>query len=67
MANPYINLYMNNPTEGGTDGSMISTDGNYTSPLTVVLDAAQNETKKVKLAIRTEQGFQTSRSEGAHV
>lgn len=59
MANQYINLYMNNPTEGGTDGSVISTDGYYTSPLTVVLDAAQNESKKEKLAIRTQSGFKT--------
>lgn len=60
MANPYINLYMNNPTAGGTDGTAISTDGTYTSPLTVSLNAANNESKTVKLAIRTETGYATT-------
>lgn len=60
MANAYINLYMNNPTAGGTDGTAISTDGTYTSPLTVSLDAAINESKTVKLAVRTEAGYTTS-------
>lgn len=60
MANAYINLYMNNPTAGATDGTAISTDGTYTSPLTVSLDASQNESKTVKLAIRTESGYTTT-------
>ncbi len=60
MANTYINLYMNNPTAGGTDGTAISTDGAYTSPLTVSLDASINESKTVKLAVRTESGYTTS-------
>lgn len=60
MANTYINLYKNNPTAGGTDGTAISTDGEYTSPLTVTLDASLAESKKVKLAIRTESGYQTT-------
>ena len=60
MTNNYINLYMNNPTAGGTDGTAISTDGAYTSPLTVSLDASINESKTVKLAVRTESGYTTS-------
>lgn len=60
MANPYINLYMNNPTEGGTDGTAISTDGTQLNPLTVTLDASKNESKKMKLAVRCEEGYQTS-------
>ena len=59
MANPYLNVYMGNPTEGGTDGTVISTDGSQTAPLVVNLDAAQNETKKVKLALRCESGYTT--------
>lgn len=59
MANPYINLYMNNPTAGGTDGTAISTDGTYTAPLTVTLNASTNESKKIRLAIRTEGGYET--------
>ena len=59
MAN-YINVYKNNPTENGTDGTALSLDGAFTSPLSVELNAAQSETKIVKLAIRTESGFKTS-------
>lgn len=60
MANPYINVYGGNPTEGGTDGTVISTDGAQTAPLVVNLDASQNESKKVKLGIRCESGYTTS-------
>lgn len=60
MANAYINIYKNNPTAGGTDGTAVSTDGAYTSPITVTLDASQSESKKVKLAIRCETGYTTS-------
>lgn len=60
MANAYINVYKNNPTEGATDGTAVSTDGDNTSPIEFTLDAAQNESQKVKLAIRTESGYVTS-------
>lgn len=60
MANSYINVYKNNPTAGGTDGTAVSTDGAYTEPITVSLDASQSESKKVKLAIRCESGYETS-------
>ena len=60
MANTYINLYTNNPTAGGTDGTAISTDGTFTSPLTVSLNATNNESKKIKCAIRTEAGYVTN-------
>jgi len=59
MSNAYINIYKNNPTAGGTDGTAVSTDGAYTSPVTVTLDAAQSESQKVKLAIRCETGYNT--------
>ena len=59
MANPYINVYMNNPTEGGTDGTAISTNGEQTAPLVITLDASKNEVKKVKLGIRCEVGYMT--------
>ncbi len=60
MANSFINIYSGNPTEGGTDGTVISTDGAQTAPLVVNLDASQNEVKKVKLGIRCESGYITS-------
>ena len=60
MANAYINIYQGNPTSGGTDGTAVSTDGAYTAPVTVSLDASQSESKKIKLAIRTISGFTTT-------
>lgn len=59
MPNQYMNVYMNNPTAGGTDGTAVSTDDDFTAPITVTLDATQSETKIVKLGIRTETGFET--------
>lgn len=60
MANPYINIYKNNPTAGLSDGTAVSTDGDYTAPITFSLDASQNESQKLKLAIRTESGYVTA-------
>lgn len=57
MANTFINLYGGNPTGGLSDGTIISTDGTQTAPLVITLDAAQNEVKKQKLAIRCEEGY----------
>ena len=56
MANAYLNVYTNNPTEGGTDGTTVS-EGDYTSPISVVLDASKNEEKVIKLAIRAESDY----------
>ena len=55
----HLNLFMNNPTAGGTDGTAVSTDDTFTAPLTFILDGAQSETKIAKLAIRTESGYKT--------
>ena len=60
MANAYINVYKNNPTEGATDGTAVSTDGDNTSPIEFTLDAEQNESETVKLAVRTESGYVTT-------
>lgn len=60
MANPYINVYMNNPTAGEVDGTAVSTDGAFTAPFNFTLDAAQNESQTLPAAIRTEQGYITS-------
>jgi len=60
MANPYINVYMNNPTVGETDGTAVSSGGTQTAPLVVRLDASTNEVKKTKLAIRCEAGYTTT-------
>jgi hypothetical protein len=57
MADPYINIYNNNPTQWGTDGTAVTTDGSYGNAVRVGLDAAQAESKIVKLAVRTTTGF----------
>lgn len=59
MANALINIYAGNPTEGLTDGTILSSDQSYSSPLSLTLDAAIGETKIVKLAIRCQTGFAT--------
>lgn len=60
MANAYINVYKNNPTEGATDGTAVSTNGDNTSPIEFTLDAEANETGTLKLAVRTESGYATT-------
>lgn len=60
MANPYINIYTNNPTEGATDGTAVSTGGTFTSPMSFTLDASQNESKVMPCAIRTESSYITT-------
>lgn len=59
MANPYLNLYMGNPTAGGTDGTIVSLDGSQTSPVMFTLDAAEEESGTQVLALRCEDGYST--------
>lgn len=59
MANAYINVYKNNPTAGETDGTAVSTDGDFLAPISFVLDASQSESQTLKLGIRTESGYVT--------
>lgn len=56
-ANDYLNLYTNNPTAGATDGTAVSTGGTFLAPISFTLDASENESKTVKLGVRTEQGY----------
>lgn len=58
MANAFLNIFTNNPTAGGTDGTMVS-ENDFTSPISVTLDASKDEEKVIKLAIRTESGYVT--------
>ena len=57
MANPYINIYKDNPTAGGTDGTAASMGDSYASAILIQLNAEQNESKIIPLAIRTESGY----------
>lgn len=59
MANPYINIYKNDPTAGNTDGTAVSTDGDMTAPVSVTLDASTSESKTIRLAVRTTTGYET--------
>ena len=57
MSDPYINIYKNNPTAGDTDGTAVSTDGDFTAPISFILDASIGESAAQKLAIRSESGY----------
>lgn len=60
MASQYINVYKNNPTAGAKDGECVSTDGEFSSPIEFVLNAANSESQTLCLAIRTEEGYITT-------
>lgn len=60
MAEYLVNIYQGNVTAGGKDGTKVSTDGTYTAPVDVELDASKNESKIIPLAIRADSGYKTS-------
>ena len=51
-----LHIYMNNPTEGGKDGTEVSS-GTELAPISILLDAGKGEQKAVKCAVRCENGF----------
>ena len=51
-----LHIYMNNPTEGGKDGTEVSS-GTELAPISVLLDAGKGEQKAIKCAVRCESGF----------
>ena len=51
-----LHIYMNNPTQGGKDGTEVSS-GTELAPISVLLDAGKSEEKAVKCAVRCESGF----------
>ena len=51
-----LHIYMNNPTEGGKDGTEVSS-GTELAPISVLLDAGKGEQKAVRCAVRCESGF----------
>lgn len=55
----YYHLYMNNPTAGAADGTKVSEDHAFTAPISAVLNASNNESTLIKLAIRCESGYET--------
>lgn len=59
VANPYINFYIGNPTEGRTDGDLMSLEDDGSNPLSVTVNASNGERVITKVAIRCEPGFQT--------
>lgn len=52
----YLNLYKNNPTAGGTDGSKVVAGNPVITPY---LDLALSETADIKLALRGDPGYAT--------
>ena len=55
-----INIYQGAVTAGATNGSQVSLDNTFTAPISVDLDASQNESKIITLAVRTNTGYTTS-------
>ena len=53
----YLSLYMDNPTQGQKDGTLVSENMIQTSPLSVTLNATENESKSIKVALRCEDGY----------
>jgi hypothetical protein len=60
MANAYINLYKDNPTSGGTDGTLVSLGDDLSSLISSTVNATEDETKKIKIALRCENGYKTT-------
>jgi len=58
--NPFINLYGDDPTEGRTDGTLISLDEDNSSPIQATVNASKEETKRIKMALRCEEGYTTN-------
>jgi len=56
----FIKLYGGTVTNGGTDGVALSENMTQTNPLSMSLNAKVAEAKVAKLALRCEEGFQTS-------
>lgn len=59
VANDYINLYVDNPTAGRADGTLMSLGDDGSSPLSVTVNASKNERKIVKVALRCQPGYKT--------
>ncbi len=51
-----IQIYTNNPTVLGTDGTLVSS-GTGLAPISVSLDAAKEEQKAIKCALRVPEGY----------
>jgi hypothetical protein len=60
MANEFINLYKDNPTNGLADGTLVSLGDDLSSIIETTVNASESETKTIKLALRTENGFATT-------
>lgn len=55
----YISIYTGNPTKDMNDGTVVSENGSFTSPLTVTLNATKEEVKYIKCAVRCMSGYAT--------
>lgn len=60
--NKYINIYKCDVTKGGQDGELVSQNDLQTNPIEVSLDAVKNESKYIKCAIRTMDGYVSKRT-----
>lgn len=58
--NSFIRLYKDDPTDGRTDGTLISLDDDLSTPVQATVNASKEETAKQKLALRCESGYLTN-------
>ena len=54
-----LNIYKNNPTAGGTDGSKVVTGNPIITPY---IDLVNNETTNIKLALRNDSGYRSQQA-----
>lgn len=57
--NSFIRMYKDDPTDGRTDGTLISLDDDLSTPVQATVNASKEETAKQKLALRCESGYIT--------
>jgi hypothetical protein len=60
MSNPYINLYKDLISEDEYSGTVVSTGGAMTAPVSCTLDASQASSEIIELAVRCESGFEVN-------
>lgn len=56
----HIHVYQGSVTANGVDGTQVSENGSYSSPVNVELVGTLAESKIVTLAVRTDEGYKTT-------
>lgn len=54
-----LNIYKDNPTAGGSDGTKVSLNGDFSAPVNFSLDARNDDEQIIQLALRCDDGYKT--------